>query len=332
MAAGTVDQDVNPHRGLKRAAQALNCDRITAEVVTAMNAAGIPNLVLKGPSIARWLYPTGGRTYGDTDLLVRSQDFVRAEGVLASLGFTDELNDVHPLERLLMPREEIAYARRAVTRGVPRGTVDLHHNLPHLPAPEATLWEEFCNGSETILVAGAMVQALGRTALTFHIVVHAAQHEFRFHTDEDLRRVIRVLPLGDWRPVAELADRLGGADILGYGLRHSPEGTQIADLFDLPSFSAADSPYWRASSPRGSDRLAEFWKARSLRVKFQYVVQTLIPSRTWVRFKSGLPDAEGFTLVRAYCRFWWGASTTVVSTIRYFRARQKVASSRGHRD
>src|SRR4051794_33948695 len=49
----------------------LRVDTVTAEVSSALDTAGIPNLVLKGASFNAWLHPTGpGRVYGDSDLLV----------------------------------------------------------------------------------------------------------------------------------------------------------------------------------------------------------------------------------------------------------------------
>lgn len=68
------------------AVRVLAVDRVTAEVVPALAAVGIRPILLKGPSIARWLYPSGGRSYGDTDLLVPPADFARAGSVLERPG------------------------------------------------------------------------------------------------------------------------------------------------------------------------------------------------------------------------------------------------------
>jgi hypothetical protein len=109
-----------------------------------MQDAGIPTILLKGPSIARWLYPSGGRTYIDTDLLVPARD------------------------------------------------LGLHRNLPMLRAPDEFLWESLSAETETLLIGDVELPALGRTALALHVVVHAVQHRFQGHTNEDLRRAITV--------------------------------------------------------------------------------------------------------------------------------------------
>ena len=59
--------------GIRTTALALAIDAVTAQVVTALRANGIRPLLLKGPSIAGWLYGDGAaRPYGDSDLLVAS--------------------------------------------------------------------------------------------------------------------------------------------------------------------------------------------------------------------------------------------------------------------
>ena len=63
-------------------------DVLTADVVGALRAEGIPSILLKGPAFVRWLYPPGeGRSYLDTDILVPAAAMPRAERLLASMGF-----------------------------------------------------------------------------------------------------------------------------------------------------------------------------------------------------------------------------------------------------
>ena len=74
--------------GIRNTALALAVDAVTAEVVTALRDAGIRPLLLKGPSIAGWLYGDGAaRPYGDSDLLVSPGSYRPAENALRALGF-----------------------------------------------------------------------------------------------------------------------------------------------------------------------------------------------------------------------------------------------------
>src|SRR3954447_14600393 len=73
-------------------------DRVTVEVSRELEAEGIPNLVLKGPSIAQWLYDNDEvRAYGDTDLLIPHECWSRAVEVLRRLDFTHDISSLaHP--------------------------------------------------------------------------------------------------------------------------------------------------------------------------------------------------------------------------------------------
>src|SRR6266571_2714839 len=69
-------------------ARALLADATTCEVTTALRAARIRSILLKGPTIARWLYEqVSMRPYVDSDLMVADRDVCTAEEVLAGLGF-----------------------------------------------------------------------------------------------------------------------------------------------------------------------------------------------------------------------------------------------------
>ncbi len=84
----------NPLQSLGMA-HTLAVDVVTAEVVGAFRRAGVRAVVLKGPTLAGWLY--GGdavRTYGDSDLLVPAAGRGAAEAELARLGFEEEMTEM----------------------------------------------------------------------------------------------------------------------------------------------------------------------------------------------------------------------------------------------
>src|SRR5580692_3167859 len=64
-------------------------DALAAEVTGAFDGEGIGTLVLKGPVLAKWLYPGEVRPYVDADLMVAPENRVRAIGVLEQLGFVE---------------------------------------------------------------------------------------------------------------------------------------------------------------------------------------------------------------------------------------------------
>jgi len=315
-----------PDLALRLAVQALKCDRITVEVVAAFDAAAIPYILLKGPSIARWLYPSGGRSYCDTDLLVPADEFDRAERVIRSMGFVGRKDEFHPLERNVVP-EETALVRPEGSDLGPVGVVDLHRNLSSLPFSDSVLWNAFSADTELIPIAGVNVRVLGRTALALHIVQHAVHHGFGFHTDEDLRRAIAVMSLDDWRPVVDLAKELGISDVLGFGLRRNETGAEIADLLELPSLVLADSAYWALGSPRGVTAVSEFLSASTYRERLRRLRWSLFPSPARLRSVSGRPDARGVALLAVYVSEWANMASGFLPAVRFARDRRRQIDS-----
>ena len=73
---------------LYAAARSMRAGRQIQAVVDALEAAGIPSVLLKGPALARAVYPDPAlRQSGDIDLLVRPGDVLAAEAVLEGLGY-----------------------------------------------------------------------------------------------------------------------------------------------------------------------------------------------------------------------------------------------------
>jgi len=288
------------------ATRTLAIDQVTAQVVSALSQADIPVIVLKGPSIARWLYPSGGRSYCDTDLLVRVGDRAAAQDVLRSLGFAAANEGFDALEWSEMNATE--FVRPAGPGARPPASIDLHYNAIRVPASPDDVWDTLTADLDTLIVGGAEVAVLGRASLALHLVVHAVQHAFEFHTDEDLRRAIAVFSFEDWAEAARRARALGVADSLGLGLRRHPEGADIADRLGLPLALAPDSPFrWGVdAAPRGVVTLDRAWSALTGREKARRIRLAVVPSPAKVRYVSRSRDARHGSLPVAYLRWWLG--------------------------
>lgn len=106
-------------------------DLVTAEVVRALREAGFPPILLKGPSVVRWLYdPRAPRRYGDTDLLVPPPLEV-SEAVLRNLGFSRFTPGDHRFHRA-----SVLWIRESDGRGV-----DLHQRFHGLEASADQVWD-----------------------------------------------------------------------------------------------------------------------------------------------------------------------------------------------
>jgi hypothetical protein len=81
---------------LYAAARSMRAGRQIQVVVDALEAAGIPSVLLKGPALARTLYPDPAlRQSVDIDVLVQPGDVIAAEAALEGLGYVSPMKEFH---------------------------------------------------------------------------------------------------------------------------------------------------------------------------------------------------------------------------------------------
>lgn len=281
--------DKPSHRVLG-AALSLMVDQLTREVMTTLGRAGVESILLKGPSIADWLYQDGSvRSYGDCDLLVAPEQRATAESTLRGLGFEDAHAPLgHP---------------RLETHGWARGPdhVDLHTTLIGIGAPERVVWDTLASNTEIQEVAGAPVRVLGHTALALHIVLHAAQHGNESpKPHEDLRRAIATLPRDRWPDVVALAETLRATDAFAIGLSLLPEGRDLAAWLELPPPRSTDASLRVDPVPlaQGFEQLAA---THGVRARISLVAHELAPRPAFMRWWTPLARRGRPGLVAAYC-------------------------------
>jgi len=238
--------------GLVTTACALATDAAGAKVVAAFDAAQIESILLKGPTIADWLYPGELRPYVDADLLVSPDQVMRAASVLEDLGFS-------PFDRHVSPHAH------PWIRGSDGAQVDLHVTIwgPHRPAQR--VWEELRRSVEVRRIAAIHVQVLNQPARTLHVALHAAQHrDNRPQTREDLRRAIDGAPLEVWLEAERLADRLWALGEMSDGLLLEPAGQALLECLPLAR-AAAMVNHEQIPLAIGFTRIAEAsgWRAKA---------------------------------------------------------------------
>jgi hypothetical protein len=187
---------------------AANCRRIdvvTAECVRALDAAGIPQLLLKGPTTVRWLYRPGElRPYADTDLLVPAALRERAQAVLEERGFVDRWSDCHP--GVTAPHAVTLYRERDGGTD----TVDLHHTLGLVTDPAAPVWEVLSRNAVDIVVGGERVRMPDESGRCLVVALQGAQDGLAgAKAQEDLRRARRTASGAAWDVALERAGELG---------------------------------------------------------------------------------------------------------------------------
>jgi hypothetical protein len=264
------------------AARTVAVDVITAEVVGALTEAGIPSLLMKGPVVAGWLYPEGGRSYLDTDLLVPPEGFATAQSVLTALGFSGEYDGFAEVER---PVYAVPFQRRRPADPAPY-FVDLHHGLAQVPVSSSRVWAVMSTDADRLVVAGcpAMVPSLAARAM--HVAFHAAQHGVSAVATsrpmEDLRRALATASIDLWATAAALSNELDAEDLFATGLRLLPEGAQVAHQLDL---TRSIRPIVRLASERvkGANVIAEVASAPTRARRSAILLRTLAPSSASMR-------------------------------------------------
>lgn len=302
------------------AAQRLRVDFATAEALRVLAVAGVPNLLLKGPSVARWLYePEEGRAYMDCDLLVPSRQFKTALEELVKIGFQPELEEAD------MPEWWREHAL-STFRELDSVIIDLHRTLPGVQVPEERLWATLSEATDTITVGDAPAHVLSEGGRVLHAALHAAQHGGTGRDLDVLERALDQVGEDEWRSAAALADTLDATAAFERGLRFLPEGAVLADRLGLHAEPVIDVEI-RATGVAEALTLARLLRARSLSERLALVRHKLVPPPTFMRKWSPLARHGRLGLALSYLwRLIWVIGRTPPALQALLHAR--VAHSR----
>ncbi len=293
-------------------AWALSVDRLTAEVTHALRRRGVDSILLKGPSIATWLYDDDSvRSYGDCDLLVASRQIPVAQEVLRELGFADMMTP------LAHPRMESHDWRRG------EDSVDLHSTLIGIHAHPDVVWNTLSVMTETARVGGAEVRVLSVPARALHVALHAAQHGRADQKPlEDLRRAIDAVQDETWFEVAAVAERLEATEALATGLRLLPAGATVASRLGL-DFAASIESYLRVEDVPLALGFAHLKATQGFKARLLVVLRELFPTVAFMRWWAPLARRGPAGLIAAYCwRPLWLLARAVPGFWAWRRARR----------
>lgn len=268
-------------------------DRVSIEVHAALAAAGIPSILLKGPSIAGWLYEADElRPYGDSDFLVPLPQWDAACAVLSSLGFRPQWSDMaHP--------NLGSYSSFAFKRGE-HDSVDLHATLSGLRADCDSVWRMLAAAPETQRVLYAELPVLALPARTMHLALHASQHYGHEGTPtKDLARGLELLPVELWRQAMAVAADLDGLEAFASGLRLLPRGREIAAEIGLRDGPSVETRLREASVPLAQS-LHALAHTRGVRARAALLLAELFPRPEFMRWWSPLARRGRRGLVAAY--------------------------------
>jgi hypothetical protein len=294
--------------GRLKAVLSLHVDLATAECVAALTAAGVPHLLLKGPTTARWLYRDGvPRVYGDSDILVPPDERERAIHVLAALGFDDSQRG--------RPAHECGWVHATVLERPGRDggdCVDLHHNLSHVPGDGTAVWRALSRDTELTTVAGQPVRIPGEAARCLVLALHAAQHGRHEEKPlEDLRRALVIATPQAWEEARRLAAELGVAQAVEVGcLIAGRPGDTTADWSDIP----VEMRLRAVNAAPGAKTLSQLRRLRGT-TRLREAARRAVPSPAFIRQVYG-PRTP---LPVGYVRRFWAIAVRIPRAVRDLR-------------
>jgi hypothetical protein len=272
----------------------LEVDRVTAEVVHALDVSAVACLLLKGPALATWLYGDGStRAYVDTDLLVAPADRRGAEDVLSGLGFVKRLDD----------RDTPGWRQAAHhwLRASDRANVDLHRTLVGIGVEEQRLWDALATDAERTRVGGTEVRVPSPPARVLHLALHAAQHGVGGGKHLlDLERGLELIEPQVWTAAAALADRLGAVGSFAAGLRLLPAGSRIADELALPAERSVQTALLAGPPVPGALGWNDLALTRGRMAQVRLAARKLVPTPRFMRAWSPLARRGRVGLAVAY--------------------------------
>lgn len=301
----------------------LRIDVVTAEVVSTLRKAGLEPILLKGPTLGRWLYGDDLRAYSDTDLLVPPSQIDRATRVLADLGFTDAgfVETAHD-----RPWYAVVWSR-----GRDEASIDLHRMLVGVGLAPQRAWDVLASNTETMRLEGADIRVLSEPARALHVALHAADHAIHEKPLEDLALAVG-LPYETWERASALAADLDALSALGAGLRLTPHGGELASRLGLPPNRSVEVALRAGDAPRFALALEWFAGVPGFRAKLLFALRKAIPPRQFIRGWTPLARRGAWGLTLAYLwRPLYVAGHAICSLPAWWQARKEVGSRRNRR-
>lgn len=314
-----TDRDVDVSAAARTVASNLRRDSMTAEVLRSFEARGVQAILLKGPSVARWLFADDrSRTYSDSDLLVRPADRAAAERLLRDTGY------LPPVEQDEMPEwwQEHGVPWQHPATG---HLVDLHRTLPGVLVEDDRAWSLLSASRVSLDVGGFAAHTLSIPARSLHVALHATQHGPNEVVLRDLDRALELVEFDTWRQAAELAAQLQASGAMAVGLRRRPVGRELASRLGLPQSEAVELELREAMAAPEALTVEQIAVASGIRERVTIVRHKLIPPPTYMRRWSRTARRGRVGMLVAYGqRLLWVAGRAGPAVAAWARAKRRV--------
>jgi hypothetical protein len=285
------DMRTNPQRFARYAAAAISMkvDAVTVEITSVFESAGVPSILLKGPTVCRWLYEGDPCAYADSDLYIGTH-YDEAASHLRRRGF-ERIRDDRP--------ENVGRHSYPWVRASDGAEVDLHVNLPGLGSSSAVTWEVLQSLTEQIELAGVQLTGLGEVPRTMLVALHSAEHGATYaKAMDDLERAIVVVPFDVWERARGLAVELDGERAFATGLWMHPRGRELAEVLGLTSPDLVQVAALTGGLPTGALFVEKLARA-PLRQKITLLARKVVPPAEVLRERSAAANRGPLGLAAA---------------------------------
>lgn len=268
-------------------------DSVTLEAISTLKDSGIRAILLKGPSIASWIYEPHERAYSDTDLLIAPDTATAATHVLRTAGYTSHSADIEgdrPVHEIPLRRDSDG------------ALVELHTTIPATQCQADLVWKTLSSETEQLDLRGTIVEALNEPARAFHVALHALHHRGESpRALEDLSRAIGLVDVEIWKQATAIARRLQSTDAFTTGLRLGPGGDTLVERVGLDGGTASLEVALRARGvPPESLAFDWFMTRPGIRAKATLVLRKTFPPPSRLRELSPLARRGTMGLALAY--------------------------------
>jgi hypothetical protein len=310
----------SPNAGLRVAARTLALDAFAGELARALGSVDVRCILLKGPSVAAWLYDDGElRGYVDIDVLVQQRDWDGAAAVLSAAGFEPSRAE------LALPYGRRPHAETWV-RGGDGVTVDVHDTVAGIGVAPELAWDVLAVGVEPMTILGSEIDVLGEAARALLVALHAAHHGIEdAQALDDLGRALVRVPDATWREAKALAEQLEATPAFGAGLRLTDAGARLAERLELPSASSVETILRAGSAPELALSLDWLVRTQGVRPRLRLILRKLFPPVSVLRGRSTLARRSGPGLGAAYLLQPFWLSRQAVPAVRAWLAARKRA-------
>jgi hypothetical protein len=308
--------------GIVETARSLQLDLTAAEVGAALAKANVECIVVRGPSLARWLYPRNqSRNYIDVDLLVAPDGFATAERTLEELGFAH-------IPTMMQRSDDRPVHARTWHRETDSAVIDLHRTVIGARAPDSLVWGVIHRETEPIHVGGRQLEGLNAAATALVVALHAAQHgKESVKRVRDLRHALERLPTQTWEEAARLARQLDATESLAVGLRLLPVGSFLADDLGLPTELTPETVLRAGTPPPTALGFEWLTHVPGVRGKARLLARKLVPDVEFMRAWSPLARHGSLGLATAYLwRPFWLAFHAPRGLLAWLAARRRAQS------